>query len=60
VHRNLPSQSKRTPTSLESITVTFADDTAVLATDSDPAITETANQPSRNPNLVKKKNGEKS
>jgi hypothetical protein len=41
------------PTSPESITATFADDTAVLAMDSDPAIaSQTANQPSYNPKLV--------
>jgi hypothetical protein len=41
------------PTSPESTTATFADDTAVLATNSDPAIaSQTANQPSCNPKLV--------
>jgi hypothetical protein len=42
------------PTSPESTTATLADDTAVVAMDTDPAIAspKTTNRPTRNPRLV--------
>jgi hypothetical protein len=42
----------------EATTVTFADDTAVVATDSDPAIAQTTNQPTFNQKLVYKMENE--